>query len=59
MANLVNNSVAREGEVIFGSSMSGIKGYYSTVQLSTDDTTEPGGEKELFLVSSTFSVSSY
>ena len=59
VANLINNSTAREGEVIFGSSMSGIKGYYSTVQLSTDDTTEPGGEKELFLVSSTFSVSSY
>jgi len=59
VANLINNSVARGGEVIFGSSMSGIKGYYSTVQLSTDNTTEPGGEKELFLVSSTFSVSSY
>jgi hypothetical protein len=59
VANLVNNSVAREGEVIFGADMSGIKGYYATVQLSTDTTTEVGGEKELFAACSQFVPSSY
>lgn len=42
----------RPGEVIFGSVMSGIKGYYSTVVMSTDNVTEVGGMKELFSVSS-------
>jgi hypothetical protein len=59
VANLINNSVAREGEVIFGADMSGIKGYYATVQLSTDTTTEVGGEKELFAACSQFVPSSY
>ena len=35
-ANLVNYSVARQGEIVFGSSMTGIKGYFSTVTVSTD-----------------------
>jgi|TARA_X000001382_G_scaffold8402_1_gene6086 hypothetical protein len=59
LSNLKNNSQARPGEVIFGQSVSGIKGYFSTVKLSTDNITQVGGEKELFLVSSTFTPSSY
>jgi len=59
VANLKNNSTVRPGEVIYGSSVSGIKGYYATVLLSTDNITQVGGEKELFLVSSNYSVSSY
>jgi hypothetical protein len=39
--------------------MSGIKGYYVTVKMSLDTTTDPGGMKELFAVSSNFVVSSY
>jgi len=39
--------------------MSGVKGYYVTVRMSIDTTTDPGGMKELFAVSSNFSVSSY
>ena len=59
VANLVSSSVARPGEIIFGSQVSGIKGYIATVKLSTDATTDSGGMKELFSVSSNFVVSSY
>ena len=57
-ANLINNTEPTAGEVVFGSAMTGIKGYYATVKLSTDDTTAPGGIKELFAVSSQFVISS-
>ena len=57
-ANLVNNSPPLDGEVVFGQAMTGVKGYYATVKLSTDDTTAPGGIKELFAVSSEFVISS-
>jgi hypothetical protein len=57
-ANLINNSKAIPGEVVFGSSMTGIKGYFATVKLSTDTTTKVGGTKELFAVSTEFVVSS-
>lgn len=53
-ANLINNSETGEGEVLFGSDMSGIKGYLATVTISTDEVTEPGGEKELFSVGSRY-----
>jgi hypothetical protein len=59
-ANLVNNSENQTmpGEVIFGEDMTGIKGYYCTVTLQNDSSTNPGGAKELFAVNSTFVVSS-
>jgi len=59
-ANLVNNSENQTmpGEVIFGEDMTGIKGYYCTVTLQNDSSTNPGGAKELFAVNSTFIVSS-
>jgi len=58
-ANLVNNSVAAAGEVIFGNAITGIKGYFATVKVSTDSVTDPGGAKELFAVSSDYIESSY
>jgi len=58
-ANLINNTSARQEEVLFGNSMTGIKGYFTTVTVSTDATTNPGGLKELFAVSSNYSESSY
>ena len=58
-ANLVNDSSGRIGEVIFGGSISGIKGYFATVKISTDDTTQLGGKKELFAVSSNFVPSAF
>ena len=57
-ANLVNNSQATAGEVRFGNEITGIKGYYCTVVIETDDYTNPGGAKELFAVNSTFGLSS-
>ena len=57
-ANLVNNTAATSGEVVFGDSMTGVKGYFATVKMSTDLTTNAGGTKEMFAVSSEFVVSS-
>ena len=63
-ANLVNNGVQLNnqdtipqglpGQVLPGSSISGIKGFFATVQLSTDNTTDLGGQKNLFAVSSNY-----
>lgn len=53
-ANLINNSSATSAEVHFGDQMTGIKGFYSVVKLSTDSTTDYGGEKTLFSVSSEY-----
>ena len=54
VANLINDSVAAPGEVIFGDKMTGIKGYFATVKISTDTLTDPGGNKELFAASSEY-----
>jgi len=58
-ANLINNSPAREEEVVWGNEMSGIKGFFATVTFSTDALTNVGGPKELWSVGSKFVVSSY
>ena len=58
-ANLVNSSGVKAGEVLWGSDMTGVKGYFATVKVSTDETTNPGGSKELFAVSSNYVESSY
>ena len=57
VANLINNSPASPGEVNFGNSITGIKGFFSIVKMSTDTTTNKGGTKELFAVSTEFAVS--
>jgi hypothetical protein len=54
VANIVNNSGSRQDEVIFGNSISGIKGFYTNVTMVTDQLTNPGGEKQLFSVSTTY-----
>lgn len=65
VANLINKGVlisgtnqnvsfGQPGQVVPGSSMSGIKGFFATVKLRTDNTTELGGLKTLFTVSSNF-----
>lgn len=58
VANIINNSPAMPGEVVFGDMMTGIKGYFTTVKIKTDSTTDPGGTKELFAVNSDYVVSS-
>jgi len=62
-ANIVNNSPATDQEVVYGASISGVKGYYSTVTIRTDDSTQVVGNggktRELFAVSSEYVESSY
>jgi len=58
-ANLVNASSPTDGEIVFGDAMTGVKGYFANVTISTDTTTDPGGSKELFAVSSEYVESSY
>lgn len=58
VANLINNSSVRPNEVIFGTSLSGIKGYFARVKISTDNYTNVGGLKEIWSVGSKFVQSS-
>ena len=62
-ANLINSSQATSGEVVFGNNISGVKGYYATVTIRTDSSTQvtnAGGKtRELFAVSSNYVESSY
>ena len=54
-ANLINTSTAQPDEVIFGQQVSGIKGRFSTVKFSIDNSTDFGGLKELWSVGSNVS----
>jgi hypothetical protein len=57
VASLRNASRVNAGEVNFGQeSIAGMKGFYANVTISTDTTTDPGGEKQLFQVSTTYSA---
>jgi hypothetical protein len=62
-ANLVNNSQETAGEVTWGDTISGVKGYYATVTIRTDDSTQVAGNggkaRELFAISSEYVESSY
>ncbi len=58
-ANLINNSPAVSGEILYGADMSGIKGFYSTVKMKLNNSTYPTTKKELFSVSSDVVESSY
>ncbi len=63
-ANIVNNNnLGTPGEVVYGQSISGVKGYYATVTIRTDDSTQLAGAggktRELFAVSSEYVESSY
>ena len=44
------------GEINFGKNITGIKGFYATVKMSTDSTTALGGEKSLFSVESNYDM---
>jgi len=58
-ATIVNNSPAVSGEVRYGNQMTGIKGFFTTVTISNDLVTDPGGMKEIFAVSSEYIGSAY
>lgn len=49
-ANLLNTSPPTKYAVHFGEQMTGIKGFYAVVTMSTDSSTDLGGEKQLFQV---------
>ncbi len=57
-AIIYNNSAPTSGEVIYGQQVSGIKGRFATVTMSTDDITQVGGAKELWSVGSKYVASS-
>ena len=56
--NLVNNTASAFGEVIYGQSVNGIKGFYATVKMLYVPPTSPT-YAELYSVSSNFVKSSY
>jgi len=51
-ANLSNNSAIAAGEVVFGQSSSGVKGFYGEIKMTMNNVN--AGGKELFAVSTTF-----
>jgi hypothetical protein len=56
---IVNGTGVKSREIIFGNDMTGIKGYFSTVTITTDEVTDAGGAKELFAVSTNYVESAY
>jgi len=58
-ANVINDSAIKPEEIIYGKSISGVKGMFLTVTIQTDSSTDLGGAKELFAVSSEYVESSY
>ena len=58
-SNLINDSPATNGEILYGADMSGIKGFYSTVKMKLNNSSYPTTKKELFSVSSDTIESSY
>ena len=58
VANVINSSAQSPGEVIFGTSVSGLKGYYLDITFSTDTNTDPGGMKELYSIGLNYNISS-
>ena len=58
VANLVNNSTVTPGEIRFGADMTGIKGFFATVTIETDNSTQLGGTKELWATGSEYISSS-
>jgi len=60
-ANIVNNTAAGAGDVVFGQSISGIKGYYANVSMLINNNIfgTPSSRNELFAVSLGYVESSY
>ncbi len=56
-ANIINNSPATKGEILWGPSVTGIKGFFSTFKFNLDNSINE--KRELFAVSSDTVESSY
>jgi hypothetical protein len=57
-ANIINASVPEQGEVLYGQSISGVKGFYGTIKMTATNTANTG-INELFAVSTNYSNASY
>ena len=55
----ISTNAGQTGEVVWGSDISGIKGFWSTVKMKLNNTTYNNIKKELFAVSSNTVESSY
>lgn len=55
VANIINETPAKANEVIYGETMSGVKGMYMVVDMSTSSTEY----KELFTITSNFNINNY
>ena len=58
VAPIKNTTLFFNGQVLPSATLSGLKGYYLDVVLSTDQTTDPQGSKELWSVGTKFNISS-
>ena len=58
-ANLINNSPATEGEILWGPSSTGLKGFFTEAKIKLVNQDYPTTKKELFAVSSDIVESSY
>lgn len=58
-ANLMNNSTATAGEILWGQDSTGVKGFFSTVVMTLNNSLYPTTKSELFAVSSEYVESSY
>ena len=59
MHRLNNNTLQQTGAVIYGNSMTGVKGFFNTVTMSLVGTNATASQKELFAVSTEYVESSY
>ena len=59
VASFINDSLVNPGEVIFGNQVSGLKGFYLDITMSTDATTDPGAMKELYAVNLNYNISNF
>ena len=57
-ADLINIEPSAQGEVIFGSSVSGVKGFFATVTMQAANTST-SDSNELFAISTNYKESSY
>jgi hypothetical protein len=58
VASIKSNSTVREQEVLSSVYLTGIKGYYLTTTMQTDNSTDLNGFKELWSVGTTYVQSS-
>jgi len=58
VSEILNSQGDIPGQVLTNNSMTGLKGFFVTVSMSTDATTDVGGEKELWSVGSNIVQSS-